>query len=214
MIEIAPNFLASIQPMLTSLMIAFAKIGPLGLFLAAIIGNASIVLPMPTDLVFILIIGGNIDYFGMGILTVGFLGILYGTGAAIGELSSYFVGLFGISSFEKMKKSEVQRLRELKENLAGRGLPVIAFLAFIPVPFDVIGISAGLIKYPVEKFFLGCWIGKAARYFIFAYIVYFGFQWIGSVLRGTIYFWAILFALFLFILLVVVLVKKFYFDRE
>ncbi|MFA5357304.1 MAG: VTT domain-containing protein [archaeon] len=200
--------------LLSSLMMFFAQIGPVGLFIAAIIGNASLILPMPTDLVFILVIGSGIDYFGLGIFTVGLLGIIYGSGAAIGEMSSYFVGRAGIQSFESMKKSEVGRLKELKESIAGRGIPVIAFLAFIPLPFDVIGISAGLLKYPFKNFFLGCLIGKAARYFVFAYIVFFGAQWVGGVLSGLLPFALPLICVVVFLAVVFLLVRKFYFKKK
>jgi len=51
---------------------------------------------------------------------------------------------------------------------------LIAFFAFTPLPFDLIGIAAGLVKYSKKKFFLGCLIGKIPRYIILAYAGYFG----------------------------------------
>lgn len=204
----------SLAQLLPSLMMFFAQIGPVGLFLAAVIGNASLILPMPTDIVFILVIGGGVDYFKMGIFTVGLLGIIYGSGAAIGEMTSYFVGRAGIQSFEGMKKSEVGRLRELKESIAGRGIPVIAFLAFIPLPFDVIGISAGLLKYPLKNFFLGCLIGKASRYFVFAYIVFFGAQWAGSIFEALLPLVPLLVGFAALAAVVFLLARKFYFKKK
>jgi membrane protein YqaA with SNARE-associated domain len=187
MIENIAAFFSSMEPMLLGLMEALVAIGPLGLFIAAIIGNASLILPLPIDLVFLLVI--QVDYFGLGILTPGILGLIVGTGASIGELTGYFIGLAGIKSFEKMKKEEVRKLHLLKERLAKRGMPVIAFFAFTPLPFDVVGIAAGLIRYPMKKFFLGCWFGKVPRYLLIAYAGYFGIPWLLNVTQDTLPIW-------------------------
>jgi uncharacterized membrane protein YdjX (TVP38/TMEM64 family) len=84
----------------------------------------------------------------------------------------------GIKSFEKMKKSEVENINHLKEKIANAGIPIIAFFAFTPLPFDAVGLAAGLIKYSIKKFFIGCWVGKVPRYIIIAYAGLFGVQFV------------------------------------
>ena len=153
--------------------------GLVGFFVASIIANASIILPIPIDLV----VFGYSAYLGLhpagaDLLYPFILGLVVGTGAAIGEMSGYFIGLAGIKSFEKMKKSEVENIEKLKRKVSDAGMPIIAFFAFTPLPFDAIGLAAGLIKYSPKKFFIGCWLGKVPRYIIIAYAGLFGMQFV------------------------------------
>jgi membrane protein YqaA with SNARE-associated domain len=158
--------------MIEALMAFLISIGPLGLFFAAVIGNASLFLPLPIDLLLIPL--ATVDFFGLGIITPFILGLIVALGASIGEFSGYFVGLAGIKSFESMKKQEIEKLKQLKESLETIGIPLIAFFSFTPLPFDLIGIAAGLAKYSKKKFFIGCLLGKIPRYIILSYAGYFG----------------------------------------
>ncbi|MFA5763385.1 MAG: VTT domain-containing protein [archaeon] len=158
--------------MIETLMQFLISIGPLGLFIAAIIGNASLFLPLPIDLLIIPL--ASVDFFGIGIFTPFILGLIVAVGASIGEFSGYLIGLAGIKSFESMQKQEIEKLKQLKNSLETIGVPLIAFFAFTPLPFDLIGIAAGLAKYSKKKFFLGCLLGKIPRYIILAYAGYFG----------------------------------------
>lgn len=150
----------------------FISFGPLGLFLAAVIGNAMLFLPLPVDLIIVPI--STIDFFGLGVITPLLLGFIAGFGATIGSCSGYFIGKAGIKSFESMSKKEVQNLNFLKERLKEVGIPLIAFFSFTPLPFDLIGIAAGLAKYSLSKFFIGNLLGKVPRYVLLAYAGYFG----------------------------------------
>ena len=161
--------------MLDALMIFLVSIGPFGLFIAAIIGNASLFLPLPVD--FLIIPLASVDYFpflNFPLACPFILGLIVAFGASIGEFSGYLIGLAGIKSFESMKKKEIEQLKLLKERLETVGIPLIAFFSFTPLPFDLIGIAAGLAKYSKTKFFIGCLLGKIPRYIILAYAGYFG----------------------------------------
>jgi len=158
------------------------SIGPIGLFIGSIIGNASLFLPLPIDLLIIPL--ASVDFFGLGIWTPLLLALIVAVGASIGEMSGYFVGLAGISSFESMQKKEVSKLKLLKEKLEQVGIPLIAFFSFTPLPFDLIGIAAGLSKYSKKKFFIGCLAGKIPRYIILAYAGYFGVTFIMQFFGG------------------------------
>ncbi|MBT4870062.1 MAG: hypothetical protein HON47_00615 [Candidatus Diapherotrites archaeon] len=165
--------------------VILAGLGPLGvvvLFFISIIGNASLFLPVPVDIVLLFL--APIDFLGLGIITPLILGLVVALGASIGEFSGYFVGLAGIKSFESMKKKEVEKLKLLKEKLENVGIPLIAFFSFTPLPFDLIGIAAGLSKYSKKKFFIGCFAGKLPRYVILAYAGYFGITFIMHLFGG------------------------------
>ena len=165
--------------------VILAGLGPLGvvvLFFISIIGNASLFLPVPVDLVLLFL--APIDFLGLGIITPLILGVVVAFGASIGEFSGYFVGLAGIKSFESMKKKEVEKLKLLKDKLEKVGIPLVAFFAFTPLPFDLIGIAAGLAQYSKKKFFIGCLTGKLPRYVLLAYAGYFGISFIMQLFGG------------------------------
>ncbi len=147
-------------------------VGVIGLFFVSIIANASLFLPLPIDLLLAPI--AAVEFFNLGIVSPLLLGVVVATGAAIGEFSGYIVGYLGITTFNKMSKKEIYQLVLLKDKLEKVGIPLLVVFAFTPLPFDVIGIAAGLAKYSKSKFFIGCWLGKVPRYVLLAYAGYFG----------------------------------------
>ena len=164
------------------ILVGLGPIGVVALFFISIIGNASLFLPVPVDIILLFL--APIDFLGLGIITPFILGLVVALGASIGEFSGYLVGLAGIKSFESMKKKEVEKLGLLKDKLEKVGIPLIAFFAFTPLPFDLIGIAAGLSKYSKKKFFIGCFAGKLPRYVILAYAGYFGITFIMQFFGG------------------------------
>jgi uncharacterized membrane protein YdjX (TVP38/TMEM64 family) len=52
-----------------------------------------------------------------------------------------------------------------------RGFLTVLVLSAIPNPlFDLAGITAGALHYPVGRFLLACWIGKTAKSLVLAYL--------------------------------------------
>jgi len=153
---------------LNSLIVQF---GLLGLFIAAIIANATLFLPVPIDIV--VFIMGNIDFLGIGFFSPLVLGVVVGGGAAIGEMSGYIIGLFGMKSIEKLSRREIKRVENLRNRIRRRGMVFIFLGAVTPFPFDLIGLASGLIKYDWKKFFLAALAGKIVRYLLIAYAGYF-----------------------------------------
>jgi membrane protein YqaA with SNARE-associated domain len=172
--------------MIDAFMAFLISVGPvglvLGLFFGSLIANASLFLPLPIDLLIIPL--ATIDFFGIGIWTPLVLGFIVGLGASLGEFSGYFIGLAGVKSFESMNKKEVEKLKLLRDKLELVGVPLIAFFAFTPLPFDLIGVAAGLAKYSKKKFFVGCFLGKVPRYVVLAYAGYFGISFLITFFGG------------------------------
>lgn len=153
--------------------------GLLGLFIVTIIANATIVLPMPIDIFIFLL--SDFPFFPFGAFNPLLLAAIIGLAAAIGEMSGYFIGLFGVSSLEKMHSKKISKVEEMELTIHKYGTPIIILGALTPFPFDVIGIAAGLLKFDVKKFFVACYIGKFLRYLIIAYA---GFYSLGFI-RGV-----------------------------
>lgn len=143
--------------------------GLLGLFLVAIFTNATVLLPVPLD-IFIFIISG----FAQGIPHALLIALVAGFGAAIGETTSYFLGLFGITAIEKARNTQLKQLDEVRRRVRDSGMLFIIAGAMIPFPFDLIGIACGMIKYPLKKFFTAIFIGRLVRYTIISLAGFYG----------------------------------------
>jgi membrane protein YqaA with SNARE-associated domain len=121
-----------------------------GLFLISLIGNATVILPMPSFAV----------AFAMGgVLNPVAVGIVSGLGATLGEMTGYLAGVGGRGVIEK------QALYARLEKWMRKGGPLVIFLlAAIPNPaFDVGGVMAGALGMPAWQFLLACWAGKSLR---------------------------------------------------
>lgn len=148
--------------------------GYLGVFIASVIGSASVILPMP---LFVLI------FFAGGFLNPFLVGIMAGIGSAIGELIAYAVG-FGSRKIIDRKKRKVKsnlikwfRIGESWMHRRG-GFFVVFIFALTPLPDDIIGIICGSIKYDLKKFFIACALGKILLSLGIAYAGYYGVTWV------------------------------------
>ena len=136
--------------------------GLLGVFLATLAANASIILPIPVDIL-IIALGAS------GAFNPWALGLTAGLAAAIGELTAYLLGFLGYASLQRIKPSEIKRIDAFAQKVGNAGMPFLVLVAFTPFPFDLAGMAAGLIKYDVKRFFLAALIGKEARYLLLAF---------------------------------------------
>ncbi len=144
----------------------FAHLGYPGIFLIALLGSATVLMPMP-GLLFTTLMGTVFNPFIVAIVS--------GLGAGIGELSGYLAGYSGQGVLEKSKYAPT--LMELTRKY---GMPGIALMAMIPNPaFDVVGITAGVMKMPLLKFLIAAIIGNIIKMMVFAYGGTTIVQWLG-----------------------------------
>jgi uncharacterized membrane protein YdjX (TVP38/TMEM64 family) len=90
------------------------------------------------------------------------VGLFAGLGAATGELAGYLVGHGGKRI---LSLNEGARWRRARGWLERHGFLAILAFALVPNPFfDVIGVLAGSLAYPVRRFWLACLIGNCVKY--------------------------------------------------
>lgn len=131
--------------------------GYFGIFLLSILGNATIILPIPSILA---------AYLGGGIFNPILVGIIAAFGATIGELTGYLAGFAGRTIIEDPKK-----LKKIESWMKKYGLWTVFVLAVIPNPlFDLAGIASGMLKIPVWKYFLVTFMGKTIKFLGIAYL--------------------------------------------
>ena len=112
--------------------------GYAGAFVAMLVNNATIVLPAV----------GQIVVAGLSAsLNPVLLGVVGGVGGTIGELTGYVLGVTGrrIVSAEGVDR----RLRRIPRRFFG---PALFLFAATPLPFDVVGILAGTMRFPSSVF--------------------------------------------------------------
>jgi membrane protein YqaA with SNARE-associated domain len=127
-----------------------------GIFLLSVLTNATLILPLP----------GVLITSAMGAVFQPFwVAMAAGAGAALGELTGYLAGYSGQIVIENR-----QWYRRVMVWMRRYGSLTILILAFIPNPiFDLAGIAAGGLKFPVHRFLFWCLVGKILKMMLFAY---------------------------------------------
>jgi len=132
-------------------------LGYVGVFIANLIGSATIILPVPSFATTI-----AVGVFLNPVLTA----LASAVGSTLGELTGYYAGLGG----QDFVKSKDKRVKKIKAWINRYGLWVIFILAAIPNPlFDIAGIVSGAGKVPVWKYLLVVFSGKLIKFLILAY---------------------------------------------
>ena len=130
--------------------------GYLGLFVLSILGNATIVLPVPVVLT---------AFLGGGIFNPFLVGVVVSLGATIGELTGYLAGMSGREALNGKK------FEKINSWMKKYGLWTLFALAAIPNPaFDLAGIVAGATKIKVYKYLAVVFAGKLVKFLTISYL--------------------------------------------
>jgi membrane protein DedA with SNARE-associated domain len=143
----------------------FAAFGYPGIFVIALLANATVLLPAP----------GVAVVFAMGgIFNPFFVGLAAGTGGALGELSGYLAGYSGQAVVERT--DIYARIEPWVRKYGGWA---ILILSALPNPFfDIAGVAAGISKMPMARFLFFCWIGQIIKMTLFALAGAYSITWI------------------------------------
>jgi membrane protein DedA with SNARE-associated domain len=145
----------------------FAAYGYPGIFLVALMANATVFLPAPGVAV-VFAMGSIFNPLGVALAA--------GTGGAIGELSGFLAGFSGQAVVERT--DIYNRVNPWIEKYGGWAILV---LSAIPNPFfDIAGVAAGMAKMKLSRFLLFCWVGQIIKMGLFAYAGYYSIDWIAS----------------------------------
>jgi len=137
----------------------------LGIFVISAAASATLIIPIPGLAMTSLI--GTLSVNPWDPLLIG---ISSGLGATLGETTGYLLGYSGRMAIP------YTRTYERVVGWMGRwGSLTIFLLALLPNPlFDVAGLAAGILKYPLWKFILVGAAGRLPKHILFAYLGYWG----------------------------------------
>lgn len=143
----------------------FAAFGYPGIFLIALLANATVFLPAP-GIAVVFAMGSIFHPLGVGLAA--------GTGGALGELSGYLAGVSGQAVMERS-----QLYKKIQPWVEKYGPWTILVLSAIPNPmFDLAGVAAGAVRMPLWQFLLFCWIGQLIKMTLFAYAGAYSLTWL------------------------------------
>jgi membrane protein YqaA with SNARE-associated domain len=127
-----------------------AAVGYSGIFAVSALSSATIILPAPS-LALVFAMGSALPPL--------LVGLAAGAGEALGELTGYAAGFGGRAVIEEEKTYE-----QLRGWMQRRGGITLFVLSVIPNPlFDLAGIAAGTLHYPLWRFLAICWAGKTIK---------------------------------------------------
>ena len=128
----------------------------LGVFFISVLLNATIVLPAGNFLV--------LATMGAVLPSATLVGLVGGLGAAVGELTGYAAGYRGQAIISRQRV-----YTRLKGWVERWGMLTIFLLSVVPLVFDLAGIAAGVLRFPLWKFFIACWLGRTVLYLVIAW---------------------------------------------
>ena len=141
------------------------KVGYGAVALAVLVASGGLVVPVPA-----LATACTAATF----LNPGFIGLIAGSVGTVGELTGYYLGSTGRGVMHRSRL-----YLKLESWMSRRGWVVLFLLAVIPnLIFDVAGIAAGALHYPIWRFMVVVWLGKTIKFLVFAYACSQGADWL------------------------------------
>jgi len=152
--------------------LSFENAGYGGVWIVSFIASGSIILPVP-GLAAVCIAAAP----DLGLNPV-LIGVISASAEALGEMTGFVAGLSGRSLMERNKF--YPRMHSLVQRRGG----IILFIGgIVPNPlFDVLGIAAGSIGYPIKKFLIVVFVAKAIKSTAIAYACFLGIEWVQGII--------------------------------
>ena len=132
----------------------------------------SFIFPIPTDAMLIpMVIAKREKYFKIALIAIVFSVL----GALIGYLIGYvFFNELGVKIFEIFGAKNANIFKEKLSSETGllSGIFILFVAGFTPLPFKIIAISSGFVKFNILLFIITCFIARGLRFFLVAYLTY------------------------------------------
>jgi len=139
----------------------------LGIFVISAAASATLIIPIPGLAMTSLI--GTLSVNPWDPLLIG---ISSGLGATLGETTGYLLGYSG-----RMAIPDNRTYEKVVGWMGKWGDLTIFVLALLPNPlFDVAGLAAGALRYPLWKFLLIGAAGRLPKHILFSYLGYWGIR--------------------------------------
>ena len=142
--------------------------GYFGIFIVNLVASGTVLLPAP---------GALFTYAFGAVLSPPLVALASATGASIGELSGYAAGVSGQAVIGNTKFYRTfHGFMQKHSNFTGY---LLLIAATIPNPFfDLVGIAAGALRYPLVRFLTLTFVGNLIKMYAIASAGYYSLQWL------------------------------------
>lgn len=137
----------------------------LTIFVLSLAGSGGMILPVPS----LAAVCTGPSLFGLSPILVALVAT---TAESLGEFVGYGAGYSGGLFFQRRRIFQV-----ICDWMQRRGGLALFLFAVIPNPFfDVVGVAAGGLRYPIHRFFAVIWVAKLVKTLIVAYACGYGLE--------------------------------------
>lgn len=148
---------------------SMTELGLVGVFLVALIANASLLIQVPYTLPML-----SVALYSHTLLDLLILGIATGMGAGIGEIISYGIAYNIAQQIRELQKSGLFRWIRSTIDRHPTSIPIFVFLgAVTPIPDDLIIMPLAMINYPIRKLLVPMFFGKIVHNFTVALLFHY-----------------------------------------
>jgi membrane protein YqaA with SNARE-associated domain len=144
----------------------FEQYGYLGAFLVAFIASISIIFPIP-GIILVLAIAANPD------LNWALVALAAAIGGGLGETTAYLAGYGGAVVIAPGQSKLYERAEKWMKRY---GSATIFAFSLSWLPFDIVGIAAGALRFPFWKFLLATLAGRLPRTLLELYLARRGWE--------------------------------------
>ncbi len=156
-----PELIERLDALFQSWRVLAIDYGLIGVFLAMLVGNLTIMVIMPSTVVPFLVAAAGVNPIAVGVAS--------GLGALLGEYSGYLLGVLGSGAALRRYPDAY----EIVQRIVGRRPKIVWLMLFLfsllPLPDDVLFIPLGIIRYGWWKLFLPALAGKLMAGWFIAY---------------------------------------------
>lgn len=138
----------------------FEQYGYIGAFLIAFVSSISILFPVPGVVIIVTMAAAPEFNWALVALTAGI-------GGAVGEFTSYLAGYAGRAI---VVRDYTERYQWAEGWMRRYGGWAILLFAFTPLPFDLVGVAAGALRYPFLRFILLTMVARIPRSMLECYL--------------------------------------------
>lgn len=147
----------------------------LGVFISSIIASASVLFPLPGQLIIVLAAVLNLNPF----LTAA----VASTGSMTGEMTGYGIGVLGGKAMKGKFKKYKKLVAPLRKYFRKYTFWVIFVTAFLIFPFDLVGMISGAYRYDIKLFWLAGFLGKFLKTLVLFILFQNGIHIFGNIIN-------------------------------
>jgi hypothetical protein len=174
--------LSGLDTMIADLFDLMSKLGFVGVFVVAVIGNATLLahIPYTVPLLSLAMSGASLDHLLL-------MGVASGLGAACGELASYGITLKIVGENPALERSALLQWVNRIVNSHPRMIPLLLFVyAVSPLPDDTVIIPLAMVRYGFRKISPPLFAGKIIHNLGIVTLFYYFSDWSADRISTTV----------------------------